>query len=77
MHEIKEPFLVGTTLASRKRPHSPATPVAGSPNPTSEKLTPSILKRQRRVSREGDEKTSRLRFSDVNDYNYVDEVGTL
>jgi len=73
---IPADFVAGTSITSRKRPHSPITPVTNSPSTSTslDKPSPGILKRQRRVSRDGNEKTTRLRFSDVNDYNYVDQV---
>jgi hypothetical protein len=33
----------------------------------------SILKKVRRISNENGERTSRLRFSDVNEYNSIDQ----
>lgn len=64
---------------SRKRPYSPSTPVIDS-TPTSSSLpqskeTPgSILKKKRRISNENGERTTRLRFSDVNEYNSIEEA---
>lgn len=64
----------GSTPITRKRPLSPFVSVAENPNPNPAKESPSILKKRRRMSNENGERTSRLRFSDVNEYSFVDQV---